>query len=154
MARDDILSGAVWLIFGLAAIYLSLQLEIGTPSAPGPGFVPLWTSILLTAFSATLLVTAVSGGTTSEKPGEESDRLFHPRVMIVLVTLAVYLATVRYVGFPLASTVMLFIFFGVLEPMRWYWRLFLAVFSCALFWFVFHTLLGLDLPKGTLFGFA
>ena len=152
MARDDLISGAFWLLFGLVATFLSLQLDIGTAQSPGPGFVPLWTSILLTAFSATLLVTAVRNRANNKI--DARDPLFHPRVVICLVTLAVYVAIVRYIGFPLASSVMLFIFFGLLEPMRWYWRLFLAVACSALFWFVFHTLLGLDLPKGTLFGFA
>jgi len=153
MARDDILSGAVWLAFGLFAIFASSQLEIGTPTAPGPGFVPLWTSMLLTAFSAALLVAAVSGRTPNQKAVQWRS-LFHPRVVICLATLAVYLAVVRYVGFFVASAAMLYIFFGLLEPTRWYWRLFAAVLGSALFWFVFHSLLGLDLPKGTLFGFS
>lgn len=152
MARDDIISGSIWLVFGLVAIFLSIQLEIGTPTSPGPGFVPLWTSVLLTAFSASLLVAAVSGRTAAQKVEWQS--LFHPRVVICLATLAVYLATVRYIGFLVASAAMLYIFFGLLEPVRWYWRLFAAVAGSILFWFVFHSLLGLNLPKGTLFGFA
>lgn len=150
MARDDILTGTFWLAFGLIAIFLSLQLEIGTPTTPGPGFVPLWTSVLLTAFSAALVATAV--GSRRSGKGIEWRSLFHPRVVICLVTLAVYLAVIRYVGFLVASTAMLFIFFGLLEPTRWYWRLLAALLGSALFWVVFHTMLGLDLPKGQLFG--
>ena len=148
---DDLLTGTIWLGFGLLAAGLSMQLDIGSVDAPGPGFVPFWISVFLAACAVVLVVATLHRGRTAEDHPQWSS-LFPTRVLVFLAALGLYLTTMRYLGFFLGSTLLLAVLFGLTQPMRWYWRIGSALVSVAVFWLIFSRLLGLDLPAGRIFG--
>jgi hypothetical protein len=65
----DFLSGLMFIVFGLIAIYFSQKLAQGTAVRMGPGYVPRMLSYILLALGGLICVVAlVSGSEPVEKP--------------------------------------------------------------------------------------
>ncbi len=62
MRLADLIGGGVVLLLGLAVIYFSSQLEYYSEFGPGPGFLPLWIGISITAFAAILIFNLLRKG--------------------------------------------------------------------------------------------
>jgi hypothetical protein len=56
MRIADLIGGAVILIFGLAVIFFSSQMEYYSEFGPGPGFLPLWVGICITGCAVVLVL--------------------------------------------------------------------------------------------------
>jgi hypothetical protein len=56
MRVADLIGGAVVLILGLAVIFFSSQMQYYSEFGPGPGFLPLWVGIGITACAIVLMV--------------------------------------------------------------------------------------------------
>jgi hypothetical protein len=55
MRLADFIGGAVVLILGVAVIFFSSQMQYYSEFGPGPGFLPLWIGIAITACAVVLL---------------------------------------------------------------------------------------------------
>jgi hypothetical protein len=69
LLSKDFLSGLMFIIFGLAALYFGQKLALGTPVRMGPGYVPRMLSLILIGLGGLICVVAlVAGSEPVEKP--------------------------------------------------------------------------------------
>lgn len=65
----DFLSGAMFIAFGLLALYFGQKLAVGTPVRMGPGYVPRMLALIMMSLGAVICIVAlVAGGELVEKP--------------------------------------------------------------------------------------
>ena len=65
----DFLSGLMFVVFGLGALYVGQHLAVGTPVRMGPGYVPRMLSFIMLALGVLICIVAlVSGSEPVEKP--------------------------------------------------------------------------------------
>ncbi len=65
----DFLSGAMFIAFGLLALYFGQKLAVGTPVRMGPGYVPRMLALIMMGLGGIISVVAlVSPGEMVEKP--------------------------------------------------------------------------------------
>ncbi len=69
LLSKDFLSGLMFILFGVAALYFGQKLAVGTPVRMGPGYVPRMLSYVLVALGLLICVLAlVQGSEAVEKP--------------------------------------------------------------------------------------
>lgn len=65
----DFLSGLMFIVFGLGALYFGQKLALGTPVRMGPGYVPRMLSLILLGLGGIICVVALfSGSDVVERP--------------------------------------------------------------------------------------
>ena len=153
MKRADIVGGLVAVSFGTFAITQAAQLEYWSRFGPGPGFVPLWSSIVIVFGGLLLLLqgirrqAAVAVGPITR---EKKKRLLTVAWVAALTVAAAFL--MQYMGFSVAMFVLMAVMVGASGKHRWYTTLLTAVLVSGAFYFLFEKLLEVPLPKG-FFGF-
>ncbi len=78
----DLIGGIVVLLFGLAVVFFSQQLQYMSEYGPGPGFLPLWLGIGITVCSLGVLYNTV-------KKREKTGDFFQPLTRVGVKMLAV-----------------------------------------------------------------
>ena len=69
LLTKDFLSGLMFVVFGLGALYVGQHLAVGTPVRMGPGYVPRMLSFIMLALGVLICIVAlVSGSEPVEKP--------------------------------------------------------------------------------------
>ncbi|PAV28397.1 hypothetical protein CIL05_17340 [Virgibacillus profundi] len=149
MKNVGVYIGIFMLIFSGSIFWQSLSLEYYRASAPGPGFLSLWLSGILFILSLIHIIISVKKDIILF-----SDILPKGKglgnVVALLLSLILFLIIIPYIGFTIASIVMLFILFK--RGYKWYWSLGLSTFVTLVVFVVFNTLLQVPLPVNN-FGF-
>ena len=144
------ISAVFFLAVGIFFWVYARSVEIGTWNEPGPGFLPFWGGIVLTAMSIGLLMRTFGGKlppiTHSFFPRADSWK----RVAATFAALIVYNLLLTPLGF----TVTTFLFVGFLVrfifPQSWTRTLVVAVLSAVAARLLFINFLETQLPKGFL----
>lgn len=146
MLRRDVVAAAVMLaVAAVAAVESARLLPYGVVRAPGPGFFPWWTSVVLAILSLVLLGQALRQP-IAQRFGEDPGRVV--RVTGVLAVLAVYSLVLDVVGYPIATFLVVLFMLRVTEPHRWAVALGVAVLAAGGSYLVFATWLSVPLPAG------
>lgn len=132
------------LFFGLSLLVLweSLRLGLGTSMEPGPGFLPFSAGAILSLLSLAFIYT----GRAFRKTQQPHSR----RVTIALVSVFVYSLTLNYLGFIIATFLLVAILFHLGEPRRWWITLTMSASVTVAGYFFFGTLLKVYFPRGFL----
>ncbi len=146
MARRDSLVALVALGFGVAAAHEAGQLPFGGLHNPGPGFFPWLLGVFFSLLSLVLLVQAVLR--SPRLAGEGGGRVGN--VLWLLAALALYVAVLDPVGYPIATFLLVLFMLRVLEPHPWPLALALAVLGAGGSYLVFAVWLSVPLPPGPL----
>lgn len=148
MKRTYIIVNIFWLVLSAAVCLESRSLKVGGLHTPGPGFLPFYTAILLGVLALISLVQTwrVAKGPASEIWG--SVRWF--KLGLMLASLFVYILLFSYLGFILATFLLLLVLFRVIEPYGWKMVLISSVLTIAGTYFFFVVLLESRLPRGFL----
>lgn len=146
MRRRDALSGAFWLLVGAGVTAAGWDLELGSVSDPGSGFMMFWIGLIMMALSLVVVVSAVRPGAAPEPPVWVGVRW--SRVAGVLVALALYGWALPRLGFIVTTTLVMGFLFKAVEPQRWSVALGGAVVSALVAYVVFKVWLGAQLPAG------
>ena len=150
MRKYDMLSGLFLLAVSIAICTGSLQLPVGTFNAPGPGFFPLVTGLVLGVFSLLITVQA-------RKAGTEPVRFWAPEadkkgIAVSFFCILLYALLLERAGF-IATTILFFILFShFVCGHRWRTALFFALVTSFATYFVFSFLLHAPLPRGIIEG--
>jgi len=120
--RTDGMSSLFWLIFGMAAVYLSYRLGLGELTRPGPGFLTFWSGIILCILAVVIFFRAHiwSGEEKTKRLGQVWTGLNWPKAVIILVLLLAYAFTFTRMGFLASTTLLLFCLFKAIDPLRWW----------------------------------
>jgi putative tricarboxylic transport membrane protein len=135
------------------AVFFTLyarEVEIGTWTEPGPGFLPFWSGLTLAAMSIALLLDSYAKKAWPERPPFFRQRDSWKRVLLTFSALIAYNLLLTTLGF----TLMTFLFIGFLVkfifPQRWRRTLIVAVLGSIGARLLFVNFLETQLPKGFL----
>lgn len=138
----DLKTGVFFLAFSLLIIWESLRVGLGTPSRPGSGFLAFCAGTLLGLFSL-VLICKNWGLRHSQKP-------LSRRVLIALVILLTYSLVLDYLGFVVATFILVGIFSRLASPRPWWALLIISTSVTFLAYLLFGVLLRVYFPKGFL----
>jgi hypothetical protein len=147
MSRRDLIAGFFWFFISVFIIFKAFEMDVGSFSAPGPGFVLCGASLLLLILS---IVLAIKGMLV--KQNQTPDTVRRPlasRMMapITIAALVLYALLLRSAGFVLAT----FGFMTLLYLMGKYkpWTAILsALLTVVLSYALFHFVLQVPFPRG------
>ena len=143
MLTTDRVSGALFAVFSLAVLWESSKIPFGTLADPGPGALP--TLLAITSFVCSCSV--VLGGSTGERFGSV-DWTDWRQGAAILGALALMALLIETLGYRLTIFLALFALVRLVERKGWIAAfVFAAAFSFGTY-FLFHTLLHVQLPKG------
>ena len=136
----DFWSGIVFLFFGLAAVILGREYELGTAGRMGPAYFPTALGILLA------LVGAASTVRSFFRKGEPVGRLYWKELVIVLVAVLLFGLLVRDAGLLVSTFLLIMISAFASRQFNLAKSLALAVGMTLFAAGVFVKLLGLPMP--------
>ena len=151
MKTGELLSSLLLILFGALFCRSSLHIGIGSISAPGPGLIPFGTGGLLILFSMGTIVEVL----VTKQP-EKGDRapLFSGRrwgvILAVLASLFAYALVLNFLGFLLATFLVLALLFKIPEQQSWKGALGIAALTTVCTYALFGYALKCSLPSGIL----
>ena len=128
--------------FGLSLLMLweSVRLGIGSSMEPGPGFLPFCAGAILAVLSASFAY-AGRGFRKSQQPHAR-------RVIVALTAVFIYSLVLNYLGFIIATFLLVAVLFHLGEPRRWWVLIAMSAAVTFLAYFFFGTVLHVFFPKG------
>ena len=103
--RRDFWSGVLFITTGVLFMLLSRQYQIGTAAKMGPGYFPTILGGLMTVLGLMILWPAFS----AKSPEIKVDKMDFKAIILVLVAVAVYAATLPTLGFIVSLALLIFI---------------------------------------------
>lgn len=142
----EVVATLLFVLFAIGGITLSLQLPLGTPLEPMPGFVPLIVCSFLLCVSVVQLVVAIrSTDLIAEELGEAWQR---PAALIV--GLLTYSLALDYAGYIIATFALSLLIMRILEPDAWVKPIVISLGLTIFSYLLFDRLLDVNLPEGPL----
>jgi putative tricarboxylic transport membrane protein len=152
MGRADQFSSLFWFVLGLAVLFPSYRLGLGTLTSPGPGFLPFWCGLILSALSLGVFFHRLF--TPSGGESQEIRKLWGGvrwvRGVFVVAALLVYTLVFSSLGYLLSTLALLLFLFKTIEPQRWAVAVGGAVLASLISFIVFALWLDVQLPRGIL----
>lgn len=148
--NNDQVSSGLWFLVGLAVSLGSIQYKVGTPSAPGAGFMPILAGAAISFFSAVGFVQATlrmrKGERWSNPLGESRWR----NSLLILVSLLAYSLLLVPLGFFVCTTLFIAFLFRAIVPQRWRVVIGGALLTAIASYLIFAVWLKVQLPRGPL----
>lgn len=140
-----LVTGAVPLALGVAALLASLNLPVGSLTRPGSGFWPLVVSVALIASS---LAVFASGADEDEEPFTRESL----RTGAVLAGLVAFVVLFTYFGFVLPATLLLVFWLRWISHESWRMTVAVTVSAVTVFYVLFAIVLGVPFPYDIIVG--
>lgn len=150
MKKADLITGIVLIALAGYVIYEAWQMPPSLTFGPGSAFLPFWLGVILTGLAIVLIIGALWRQDDDKNPLPSGKKLFS--VLKLLVGLVVFTLLMETVGFLVNTLIFVFYLMITVGNERWPKALLTGVLTTAGIYLVFHTLLGITLPKG-MFGF-
>ncbi len=141
--HTDRISGAVFVVIALLVAVENRAYPLGSLSAPGPGYMPLALAFALGAFG---LVIALRGHGSPLL--DTIDWTEGKRAVVLLITCGVAAFVLEHIGYRLTVIALLVFMLGIVERKRPLPTLLVAVGFAFISYYVFATLLKVQLPQG------
>jgi putative tricarboxylic transport membrane protein len=142
----------LWLLFGLAVTFGSVQLGLGTLQAPGSGFLGFLAGVFVTLMALLVMVSTFVGQGNQGKLSALWKEVNWWRPAAVAILILFYVLALEKLGFLLTSLLFLLILFKWVEKFSWPKAGFVTLSAVVLSYLLFHTFLKASLPQG-IFGF-
>lgn len=146
MKKTYLFANLFWLAIAVPAAIESWRLHVGSFHNPGAGFLPFYAALLFAALALISLVQDLKAmsGPASEIWGE----VHKGRLAAMVVSLFIYVAVLEWLGFMLATFLLMLVLFRLLEPYRWTTVLLLSLVTMGAAYVFFVVLLDSRLPRG------
>jgi putative tricarboxylic transport membrane protein len=144
MNRKGYLQVLVWFLLSIFLGIESFQLGLGTPSAPGAGFMPF----LFAVFLFTLSIILFFQTTFSQKSVANKRVELRLGALSVLCSIVAYVFVYKQLGYLLSTFLLMTFLFKILGTRRWFWAVGQGILVSVLSYIVFGILLKLNLPSG------
>lgn len=143
--RSDMLGGLLLFLVGIGAIIGAIQLRVGLPTEPQPGFFPFVGGIVLVILSAIIFV---QGWLKSD--GERVVFGEVGRPALILAVMVALIAVLERVGYVICTLIASGLILRILSVKSW--RVLIITSLCVSMgtYILFDKLLGIDLPVGFL----
>ncbi len=136
----------VWIVLAAAIAVNALRLGLWTPSGPGSGFMPFVAAVMIALVALLRLLTTPRHPREPFWTSPDGAR----RVILCVVALVVMAALMPVLGFFVTSILVMMFLLRLTSTSRLPTVIGLAVFSSAVIYGLFHTLLGVQLPRGVI----
>jgi hypothetical protein len=142
----------VW--FGLGAFFSvgSLKYGVGSLSEPGPGFFPLFAGLMLSLSAIGHFAQLRSKSSIGTHRGNLWDGVRWGRGVVVVVGLLIYAFTVNFLGYIIATFLLMLVFFTLYDWKRWKVALIGSLAVIFVTHIVFSLWLKVQFPAGLLSG--
>jgi hypothetical protein len=112
-AVTNLVTAAVVVVLGGAALAGSVRLGVGSPSAPGPGTWPAMVSTVLVVLGLVLA--------TRIRRTDDAERFTRSALLVLaaVASMAVFVAVVDTIGFEIPTAVLAFVWLRLLGRERW-----------------------------------
>ncbi len=141
--HSDRISGAVFVVIALLVAWENRAYPLGSLSAPGPGYMPLALAAALGAFG---LVVVLRGHASPLL--DTIDWTEGKRAVVLLIACGVAAFALEPIGYRLTMIALLVFMLGVVERKRPLPTLLVALGFAFSSYFIFATLLKVQLPRG------
>jgi hypothetical protein len=148
----DRLAGLFFLLVGIFFALYARSVEIGNWNRPGPGFLPLWGGLTLSAMSLALLLKTISPKGFKKVYPFFPEKESWKRVLLTFSALAAYNLLLAPLGFGLTTFLFIFFLVKVIFPQTWRRSLMVAISGAVVSHLLFIEFLETQLPGG-IFGF-
>jgi hypothetical protein len=140
-----------WLALAVLAAVGAWRLEVGNLHSPGAGFLPFYAAIL---FGALAFVSLLQDLREMTGPASEIwGGVRWIRWITMVASLFIYVAILDWLGFLLATFLLMLVLFRLLEPYRWTNVILFSLLTMGSAYLFFVVLLDSRLPRGSLWGF-
>lgn len=139
----------VWLIAGLLICWSSYQMDIGSPSSPGPGFLPFLSGLLMTGSSLAIFLQNLSRNSLRISVGKNFLSMRPKKVLLVFFFLVAYMLALGYLGFLLCTLLFMALLLKV-GSQTWKTVVIGSICTAAGAYILFQIFLKSDLPRGFL----
>ncbi|HZB38543.1 MAG TPA: tripartite tricarboxylate transporter TctB family protein [Beijerinckiaceae bacterium] len=146
LGSAELWAALLWLAVSVFVVWAGWDLGIGTAAAPGSGFLPFWTGLLMCGFSLAVLWSTLTTAGPSIASLWSGARWGN--VIFMIVSLVVYVALFETLGFLLATIPLLIVLLRGVDPVPWRTAVPLAMLSTFAVWWVLKRLLLIQLPAG------
>lgn len=127
-------------VFGLVGIVLSMQLGLGSLTAPGPGFFPFVVAIIAAVLSLAQVILGRRGG-----DGEKFTR-YSATVIWGIISLILFVALLPVIGFEIPALLLSFVWMKFLGGERWRSATIYSVLVVVAFYLIFVVALRTQIP--------
>jgi putative tricarboxylic transport membrane protein len=146
----DRIAAIFFLIVGVFFVLYSRSVEIGSWHEPGPGFLPFWAGITLTAMAVALFLGSYARKAWAARASFFPQSDSWKRVLTTFLSLIVYVLLLTPLGFTLATFLFLAFLVKFIFPQSWVRTLLVAVLGSVIARLLFINFLETQLPKGFL----
>lgn len=151
MKKTFLINDLIWIGIALLVCWGGLQIGFGSFSQPHAGFMPFLTGLILGLLALGDLIFGQINQWRAEKRDPEIWANIHwGKLLMTMAVLFLYTALFTIVGFLIATILLLFYLYRVMEPKSWKWVVFASVLTTLLFYLGFKIGLESQLPRGLL----
>jgi hypothetical protein len=141
--HSDRISGAVFVVIALLVAWENRAYPLGSLSEPGPGYMPLALAVVLGAFGLAVVLRGHASPLLDTIDWTEGRR-----AIVLLIACGVAAFALEHIGYRLTMIAMLVFMLGVVERKRPLPTLLVALGFAFISYFIFATLLRVQLPRG------
>jgi putative tricarboxylic transport membrane protein len=142
-----------WLLFGCAAIYGGLDLELGTMQEPGSGFLTFVAGSFVSCMALIIIIQSYrKDQTTSKRVIDLWKGKKWKRAVAITFLIALFILSFEKLGFFVCSLVLLIVIMRWLEGLSWKLCLLVPSIAIGTTYVVFKFFMNISLPAG-IFGF-
>jgi putative tricarboxylic transport membrane protein len=142
------IASVILMLIGIAIMGGALRYKFGSFENPGAGFLPFFTGLFITAFSAATFLLTIKRRWRPLRELWEGTRW--QRALIVTVGLIIYSAFLNDLGFLLSTILFMGFLLRLLERISWKVTILATLLATLGFYLVFQIWLEAQLPRGLL----
>ena len=148
MKNAELWGGLGWLAFSVFVVAAGRGLGVGAVNDPGSGFLLFWLGLLMCAFSASILASAVRAGGPSLASLWQDTRW--RKVLVIIASLCAFALLLDKIGFLLAAVPLMLVLLRAIDPVPWRIALPVGIGATLAIWWLLKRLLLIQLPAGLL----
>lgn len=148
MKKGNLILAGVFSVLAICIMYYAKQLPQARNGVPGPGYWPILISIVMLVAAITVGIKAFTTEDDTPLALATSD---HVRVYLAMGSLVVYLVGMSFIGFGIATFIMLYSFITWFGKYTWVFRVLMAFAITAVVYSVFVFVLKVPFRFGFLF---
>jgi len=144
MLRANLIGGVFVLVLGLAVVFFSSQLTYYSEFGPGPGFLPLWVGIIISACSIYVVIDLL------RKQGVKEE-FFKPRTRLglqIFIAIIITFLLLPLLGFAIGLALFIGVTMRMMGKHRWALCGLTAIVTAIGIHFIFISWLTIPLPQG------
>lgn len=148
MKKGNLIIASIFSTLAIFIMYFAMQLPKAKGGVPGPGYWPMLISVVMLVAAITVGIKAFA---TEDATPLELGTPDHLRVYLAMVILVVYLLGMYYIGFGIATFLMIYGFITWFGKYTWVFRALMAFAITAVVYGVFVYVLKVPFRFGILF---